>query len=99
MGQPVYYSSTLYAPAKLVIDDVAIKADGGILGQKIENKCNELYGKGYDIISILPLVKGGTYIDHGGYQIGGSGAGWSVTDGVIITAKLRSAEEESKIII
>ena len=93
MEQPVYFSSTLYASKRNTYNGETIRVDGGDLGQKIEDKCNDLHSKGYNVISILPLIKGGLYSDTMRNGYGASGGGWSVTDGVIITAKLRSVEQ------
>ena len=49
------------------------------LANEIERQANEMYTNGYELISIFPVLRGNEkhYAD--------SGAGWSVTDGVIIT--------------
>lgn len=51
------------------------------LADAIAATCNELDGLGYDVISILPIIRGESKAtSHSGY-------GYSVTDGVVITAK------------
>ncbi len=54
----------------------------GTLSDNINTTCNDMCEDGYDVISILPITRG----SYGG--IGDSRYGFSVTDGVIITAKL-----------
>lgn len=52
------------------------------LAEAIASVCNELDALGYDIISILPTIRGESKASsHSGY-------GYSVTDGVVITGKL-----------
>lgn len=52
------------------------------LADAIANVCNELDALGYDVISILPTIRGESKAtSHSGY-------GYSVTDGVVITGKL-----------
>lgn len=74
--------------------------DGPDFGRQIEEACNGLISRGYEIVSITPVVKGygrsavqkgaATYEGPGGVTqvAGGYGAGWGygfdVTDGVII---------------
>lgn len=54
------------------------------LSNKIAETCNGLDLDGYEVISITPIIRGD-------WDIGGNGAyGYSVADGVIITAKLMS---------
>jgi len=51
------------------------------LSENIDKACNNLHNDGYEVISILPIIRGDWgYTGDGGY-------GFSVTDGVIITAK------------
>ena len=54
------------------------------LSANIDKTCNDLYDDGYEIISIIPITRG----DWDEFDEGG-GYGFSVTDGVIITAKLK----------
>lgn len=52
------------------------------LSESIDNTCNNLHNDGYEIISIIPITRGDwSALGDGAY-------GFSVTDGVIITAKL-----------
>jgi len=55
------------------------------LSKKIDDVCNDLYCDEYEVISITPIIRG----DWGSVSDGG--CGFSVTDGVIITAKLISS--------
>lgn len=56
------------------------------LANDTETYANDMDAKGYDLISITPMIRGMT----DAYSHDTVGAGWSVTDGVIITFKLRS---------
>ncbi len=52
------------------------------LASEIQRVCNELYEDGYEVISVVPMIKGISGI------AGDGGWGESVTDGVIILGKL-----------
>ena len=52
------------------------------LSNEINTTCNNMHVDGYDVISIMPITRG----DWSDWNDGGYG--FSVTDGVIITAKL-----------
>lgn len=54
------------------------------LAQEIENTCNNYDEKGYDLVSIVPIVQG----QHIVFSSDGSWAN-SVTEGVIITFKAK----------
>lgn len=53
------------------------------LSSKIESECNSLASAGYEVISILPVLRG-SWGSFGNMQ---GGYGFSVTDGVVITAR------------
>lgn len=55
--------------------------DGDALAQAIETACNEFAEQGFDVISIVPTVRG----EH--HATAHSGYGYGVSDGVVITAK------------
>jgi len=55
--------------------------DAQLLANKIEDACNAAEADGYDIISIMPVDRGREYMGSIAY---------SITDGVILTAKKRS---------
>lgn len=71
------------------------------LASLISKVCNELDAEGYEVISIMPTLRGHSNYEHkhnskeqtffgGGYGWGyGWGYGYSVTDGAMITAILR----------
>ena len=76
---------------------------GRKLAEDIARTCNELANGGYEVFSILPLISGRaaeaaveaaqpvysrTYAEDGKHYVD-TGVGYSVTDGVIITARLR----------
>ena len=57
------------------------------LSESIENTCNNMSADGYEIIPIVPIIRGDwSEWNDGGY-------GFSVTDGVVITAKLIKLNE------
>lgn len=62
------------------------------LSVKIEQACNDLDYEGYDIMNIFDVTSG-RYSYDGSYNLEGAGwgygYGYSVTDGVIITARLK----------
>ncbi|PHR91304.1 MAG: hypothetical protein COA69_12395 [Robiginitomaculum sp.] len=51
------------------------------LADAIADACNELDAQGYDVISIMPTLRGEAKVS------GQSAYGYSVTDGALITAK------------
>lgn len=57
------------------------EVDGALLAKNIEAACNEAEAGGYEVVSIMPVDCG----KAAGY------AGYSVTDGVIITARKKKA--------
>lgn len=57
--------------------------DGNGLARACEISCNELADQGYEVISVTEITCGSTSF-RGDY----GGAGWSLTDGILITAKL-----------
>ncbi len=57
------------------------------LGQEIEKRCNDLHQRGYEVISIMPVIRG--ECDSISYYDGGAGWGYSVTEGAVITARRR----------
>ena len=77
---------------------------GKKLTEEISRCCNELSSNGYEVFSILPLVSGrateasmeaeerviGRTYPKDNKHFVDTGVGYSVTDGVIITARLRN---------
>lgn len=64
--------------------------------QKIMNACNTLSDEGYDIVHVSDIIAGKYQFDtkertqmDGGWAWG-YGYGYSITDGVVITAKLKN---------
>ena len=56
----------------------------------LERCCNDLDAAGYDVISIAPIVSGRTAYSTANSNYGDNpGHGYSVTDGLIVTGKLR----------
>lgn len=80
----------LLGRGKKLVDDPH-HADLAELSTLIEAACNSLHEDGYDIISILPSVSG--HSEKGVMSQGGYGFGFSITDGAVITARLRSTDE------
>lgn len=58
--------------------------DKDVLSERIDEICNKLDEEGYDVISILPIIRGAK-----GYAAGTTdGYSWySVSDGAVITGK------------
>ena len=59
----------------------------------LERCCNDLDAAGYDVISIAPIASGRT-----GYMPTSNdpaGHGYSVTDGLIVTGRLKSQSQEN----
>lgn len=80
----------LLGRGKKLVDDPH-QADLAELSALIEAACNSLHEEGYDIISILPSVSG--HSEKGVMSQGGYGFGFSITDGAVITARLRSTDD------
>ena len=67
----------------------------GQMADHLERCCNDLHDAGYDIISITPIVSGRTSFMDTNSQREFPGHGYSVTDGLIVTGRLREQEPES----
>lgn len=59
----------------------------------LERCCNDLDAAGYDVISITPVASGRTSYMATNTELADPGHGYSVTDGLIVTGKLK--EEQS----
>lgn len=55
----------------------------------LERCCNDLDAAGYDVISIAPIVSGRTAHTETSSERDYPGHGYGVTDGLIVTGKLR----------
>ncbi|MCP4344399.1 MAG: hypothetical protein GY795_02610 [Desulfobacterales bacterium] len=55
------------------------------LSNEIQKACNHMYNNGYEVISIIPIIRGNYDTDFNN-----AGWGYSVTDGVVITGKLQT---------
>ena len=99
--EPIYEEYSEWVPTGKNSDTFIDIED---FSERIMNACNELHADGYDIINISDIIDGRYKYNtwegqntHGTLGSGGTtwGAGWgygygySVTDGVIITAKLK----------
>ena len=86
-----------------VFDIAAERPAGRKLAEDITRCCNQLAEEGYDVMSVIPLLSGRTaevavesdgpvsnrtYVHEGKHYID-TGVGYSVTDGVVVTARLR----------
>ena len=88
-----------------VYDIAAERPAGRKLAEDIAKCCNQLSTEGYEVLSVFPLTSGRTAevaVEAGGTTYYGpmyrgengkhyldTGVGYSVTDGVIVTARLR----------
>ena len=63
------------------------------MAEHLERCCNDLDAAGYEVISIAPIVSGRTAYTYGAAAAyvgaGGPGHGYSVTDGLIVTGRLK----------
>ncbi len=103
-GKPMY--TTRYVSA-----DTTVSTHGGSAGAVqitseeharlhqmadfLERCCNDLHEAGYDVISIAPIVSGRTSFMDTNSQREYPGHGYSVTDGLIVTGRLRQQEPGS----
>ena len=60
------------------------------MANHLERCCNDLHAAGYDVIAITPISSGrvGELVRPGELPVGSGG--YSVTDGLIVTGRLRS---------
>lgn len=87
-----------------VYDIAAERPAGRKLAEDIAKCCNQLFTDGYEVLSVFPLTSGRTaevaveagarvydltYTCEDGKDYLDTGVGYSVTDGVIVTARLR----------
>ena len=87
-----------------VFDIAAERPAGRKLAQDMDACCNQLDKEGYEVISVAPVISGRTaevaveagarvydltYPREDGKHYLDTGVGYSVTDGVIVTARLR----------
>ena len=61
------------------------------LAEHLERCCNDLDAAGYEVISIAPIVSGRTAYTGAAAYVGADcpGHGYSVTDGLIVTGRLK----------
>ena len=78
-----FEKETLFSGVKTITSDIS--TDGPDLALRCEAACNALHAEGYEVISINDTI-------GGNYSIQASaGAGWSLTAGLIITARRMGA--------
>ncbi len=96
--KPTYTTRYVYA-------DTTVSTHGGTTGRVsitseertrlqqmaefLERCCNDLDAAGYDVISITPVVSGRTSYMASNTERADPGHGYSVTDGLLVTGKLR----------
>ena len=59
------------------------------MAEFLERCCNDLDAAGYDVISITPVISGRTSYMATNTDLADPGHGYSVTDGLLVTGKLR----------
>ncbi len=60
------------------------------MAEYLERCCNDLDAAGYEVISITPVVSGRTAYMATNTDLADPGHGYSVTDGLIVTGKLKN---------
>lgn len=60
------------------------------MAEYLERCCNDLDAAGYEVISIAPIISGRTAYMATNTDAADPGHGYSVTDGLIVTGKLRN---------
>ncbi len=102
--RPRYVTRYVYA-------DTTLSTHGGSVGQVhisseertrlqqmadfLERCCNDLDAAGYEVISITPIVSGRTSYMAINSDAEDPGHGYSVTDGLIVTGRLKSRSLEN----
>ena len=97
--QPAYITRYVYA-------DTTLSTHGGNVGkvsvtseehtrlqqmaEYLERCCNDLDAAGYDVISITPITSGRTAYTHAETTNIHPGHGYSVTDGLVVTGRLKT---------
>ena len=102
-GRPAYATRFVYADTMLSthggrMGEVRVTGEERTrlqqLAEHLERCCNDLDAAGYEVISIAPIVSGRTAYTGaaaGAYSDTDSpGHGYSVTDGLIVTGRLKS---------
>ncbi len=103
-GNPTYITRYVYA-------DTILSTHGGSAGsvritseehsrlrqmaEHLERCCNDLDAAGYEVISIAPIVSGRTAYMETNSQRDYPGHGYSVTDGLIVTGRLKGQSTSS----
>ena len=66
------------------------------MAEYLERCCNDLDAEGYEVISITPVVSGRTAYMATNTDAADPGHGYSVTDGLIVTGRLKSQPDPSE---
>ena len=102
-GKPTYTTRYVYADTTLSTHggsagDVRITGEERTRLQQmadfLERCCNDLDAAGYDVISIAPIVSGRTAYMDTNSERDYPGHGYSVTDGLLVTGRLKKEAEQ-----
>ena len=102
--QPAYCTRYVYADTQLSthggnVGRVSITSEEHTrlqqMAEYLERCCNDLDAAGYDVISITPIISGRTSYMTSNRDAADAGHGYSVTDGLIVTGKLREPSPNS----
>lgn len=102
--QPRYVTRYVYADTQLSthggnVGRVSITSEEHTRLQQmadfLERCCNDLDAAGYDVISITPVVSGRTSYMATNTELADPGHGYSVTDGLIVTGRLKKEQSAS----
>ena len=91
--EPVFEKQEAWVPTGAYSDNL-IDLEG--LAEDIARVCNELFADGYEVIHMSDVIGGRYKAEHRIENVNGGGAGWgygfgfSLTDGVVLTARLKS---------
>ena len=88
VSEPVYEAHEEWVGTGIYSDT---HVDIGEFSERVAEACNELHRRGYEVISVVPVIAGryaykASPIQNSSY---GYGYGYSVTDGVTIVGKLK----------
>ena len=100
--KPAYITRYVYA-------DTTLSTHGGNVGKVsvtseehtrlqqmaefLERCCNDLHAEGYDVIAVTPIISGRTAYTHNENSDLFPGHGYSVTDGLIVTGRLKPSQD------
>ena len=100
-GKPTYTTRYVYADTRLsthggTVGKISVTSEEHTrlqqMAEHLERCCNDLDAAGYEVISITPIVSGRTAYMHTENSPNSPGHGYSVTDGVIVTGRLKPSQ-------